>query len=137
MIISAATTGAMQHVIKTDILLEKTKCSVCLETRAVSLQLLTGVITPTILTILANHSIIGNLRVKVPYILTSGFLSWTFNILKKNSEMLMANACAQVALATGTIYLQQKEWENVTKIVLENVDLSAVDMKDHYVKREY
>jgi len=53
------TLNALKHIEK-DVLLGITPCSVCLETRAVSLQMLTGVIVPSVMGMMAaNHNLVG------------------------------------------------------------------------------
>merc|ERR1719367_2627750 len=103
-------TIASQSYIERHLLLGLTPCSVCLETKAVSLQMLAGVFLPTVLGVLAaNHQLVGQTwkPVWIP-----GFCIVKKDIMKCKS-IIIGSAIAQAAVVSLLLYLHRTEWFNV------------------------
>ena len=113
-------------IIKKDILLGKTPCSVCLETRAVSLQMLTGVIMPTCIGLMgANHSLVGLVWKKQSF----RGLALDKRDLLKCKNIVLASAIIQ-AIAVGFLVNQQRsEWLNVIDELYRRKEASS---KENY-----
>ena len=106
--------------IKRDVLLGLTKCSVCLETRAVATQMCTGIILPTMLGFaVANHNLVGNSWKK------ELFPGWC--ITKKDffkcSNIMIGNAILQALVVSVILYQQVDEWHNVRVQLQRRMDI--------------
>ena len=96
--------------IERDILLGLTPCSVCLETRAVCIQMCTGVIVPSIIGMMgANHSLVGS-NWKKQFI---GGLCLEKRDLLKCKNIIIGSAIAQAVAISILVNQQSSEWLNV------------------------
>ena len=93
--------------IQRDVLLGLTPCSVCLEIKAVCLQMLAGIIVPSTMGVMAaNHQLVGQAWKK----------SWmpgfclTKKDLMKCKNIVLANAVLQAAAVSFLLYRQRTEW---------------------------
>ena len=97
-------------IVKKDILLGITPCSVCLETRAVSLQMLTGVIMPACIGLMgANHNLVGLAWKKQSF----RGLALDRRDLLKCKNILLASALIQAIVVGFLVNQQRTEWLNV------------------------
>ena len=93
--------------IERDLLLGLTPCSVCLETKAVSLQMLTGVMMPSLIGVMAaNHQLVGQAW-KPEWI--KGFCVVKKDLMKCK-HIIIGSAILQAVVVSLTLYLQTKEW---------------------------
>lgn len=96
--------------IERDLLLGLTPCSVCLETKAVSLQMLTGVMMPSLIGVMAaNHQLVGQAW-KPEWI--KGFCVVKKDLMKCK-HIIIGSAILQAVVVSLTLYLQTKEWWHV------------------------
>ena len=108
--VPATATLVGNKFIEKDILLGLTPCSVCLETRAVCIQMCTGVIVPSLIGMMgANHMLVGN-NWKKQFI--SG-LSLDKRDLLKCKNIIMGSAIIQAVAVSILVNLQSSEWVNV------------------------
>ena len=99
-----------QTTIEKDLLLQLTPCPVCLETRAVAMQMLTGVVIPSTMGLLAaNHQLIGQ----------AWKPEWMRGIclvkrdLIKCQNIVIGSAILQAVVVSMLMYQQRKEWWHV------------------------
>ena len=108
-----AVSSAFANVyIQRDVLLGLTPCSVCLEIKAVCLQMLAGIIVPSTIGIMAaNHQLVGQAWKKnwMPGICI------TKKDLMKCKNIVLVNAVLQAAAVSFLLYRQQTEWVYVQK----------------------
>ena len=96
--------------IKKDMLLEQTPCSVCLETRAVSFQMISGVIFPSIIGIMAaNQQLVGQAW-KPEWI--RGFCIVKKDLLKCKN-IVIGNAIMQATVVSILLHFSRNEWWHV------------------------
>ena len=118
-------TIATHAYIEKDLLLGLTPCSVCLETKAVSLQMLTGVIIPSLLGVTAaNHQLVGK-GWKPEWI--KGFCVVKKDIMKCKN-IVIGSAIIQAALVSLILHLQRKEWSYVR----EELEKRKADERKRY-----
>ena len=99
-------TAASQYTYR-DLLLGLTPCSVCLETKAVCIQMLAGVICPSILgAMAANHQLMG-LTWKKPWM---PGICLTKKDLMKCKNIVLGNAVLQAVVVSFLLYRQRNEW---------------------------
>ena len=108
--IPALTTFISNQNIEQHILLGTIPCSVCLETRAVTYQMITGVIVPSLIGILAaNHNLVGHIWKK----------EWVRGIcidkrdLIKCRPIIIGFGIIQAIAVTWLVNKQQSEWFDV------------------------
>ena len=103
-------TLATHTYIERDLLLGLTPCSVCLETKAVSMQMLSGVIIPTLLGVTAaNHQLVGK-QWKPEWI--KGFCVGKKDLMKCKN-IVICSAVIQALLVSMMLHLQRNEWSYV------------------------
>ena len=108
--IPALSTGLSLQLIERDLLLSLTPCSVCLETRAVSLQMLTGVIMPSTIGLMAaNQQLVG--QTWKPEWMRG--ICLTKKDIMKCQNIVIGNALLQAAVVSLLLYAQRKEWWHV------------------------
>ena len=125
--IPAITTLNVQNYIEKDVLLGITPCSVCLETRAVSLQMLTGVILPSTIGLMAaNHNLVGQSWKK----------EWVRGICLDKRDMLKCKnivigiAIIQAIVVSLIVVQQRSEWLYVRDELARRKESSRSD-KNH------
>jgi len=110
----AAVTGlAHQELITKDILLQETKCSVCLETRAMSLQVGFGGILPIALAYSGTYTFATWNNHRFPK--GSTILSLTKNTMSKSFPLIVGVTIFQAVVAAGLVSLEVDSRDKVIK----------------------
>ncbi len=107
--------------IQQDLLIAKTSCPTCLEMRAVSLQLVFGVLLPTTISLVGNYSVMLKASVKLPEVLTREYFQWNWRMLKKCKSNLYFSAFSQVVTVSVLLWLQRREWDAVNRKLEERM----------------
>lgn len=125
--VSGAVTAASQGwFTEADILMSETHCPVCVQTRAVSIQMATGVISPTIMSALGtNHQIVGLAYNKTYASTPKDILKWFGRMMYQCRTILGGNAVFQIALASVVVYRMQSEWISVNEQLDNFVETEA------------
>ena len=110
---------------KDDVLLNKTRCPVCLELRLTALQLVFGVVTPAAVSITGSHSYLATLSYRLPEPLTKKYFSWIGGMLRKSKVFLGGCAAAQVISTAFLLYATREEWDSVNKKLYHELSESS------------
>ena len=113
--LAAAGCGWMYEMARDDILLNQTRCPVCLELRLTAQLLFFGVVTPTAISISGSHSYLATLSYRLPDPLTKKYFSWIGTMLRKGKGLLGACAAAHVISAAFLLHQTREEWTNVNR----------------------
>jgi len=106
---AAATLFGTQFIEK-DILLGLTPCSVCLETRAVCIQMCTGVIVPSLIGMMSANHVLVSSNWKKQFIRG---LCLDKRDLLKCKNIIIGSAIIQAVAMSILVNLQSSEWINV------------------------
>ena len=96
--------------IERDILLGLTPCSVCLETRAVCIQMCTGVIVPSLIGMMSANHVLVSSNWKKQFIRG---LCLDKRDLLKCKNIIIGSAIIQAVAVSILVNLQSSEWVNV------------------------
>ena len=98
-----------------NLVLEEYDCPICLELRAVSMQMLAGVAVPSALAFLNGYGALHTMCVRgVPRnILTYDGLAWSRKVLSRCSGIIGGNMAGQAALMSALIYMQSRQWREM------------------------
>ena len=117
------------------LVLNEFECPVCLETRAVSFQMLTGVALPTLLSVQTNYMCLERMNVhKVPK-LRSEARSWSMRMLHLSRGILAGNMAGQAILVSALVYLQQRQWYNMNQELELRIQLDEAKQKGQEMPR--
>ena len=102
---------------KEDILMNKTRCPVCLDLRFTAMQLFFGVVTPAAISITGSHSYLATLSFRLPEPLTRKYFTWIGGMLRKGRVFLGGVAVTHVISSAFLLYSIREEWANVNRKV--------------------
>ena len=102
---------------KADVLMNKTRCPVCLELRLTAQQLFFGVVTPAAISITGSHTYLATLSFRLPDPLTRQYWTWIGGMLRKGRLFLGGCVAAQVLSTAFLLYAVREEWANVNRKV--------------------
>ena len=108
--VPAVATFCGNQFIEKDILLGLTPCSVCLETRAVCIQMCTGVIVPSLIGMMSANHVLVSSNWKKQFIRG---LCLDKRDLFKCKNIIIGSAIIQAVAVSILVNLQSSEWLNV------------------------
>ena len=114
-LIPVVSSGWVAELAKENILMNKTRCPVCLDLRITGLQLFLGVVAPTAISITGSHSYLATLSYRLPNPMTRKYFSWIGSMLRKSRVFLGCLAASQVIYSAFLLHAQREEWANVNR----------------------
>jgi hypothetical protein len=124
-LLAAGSSGYINYFAIEDILMNQTKCPVCLDSKTLLSQFVLGIVSPAAITLTGSTTYFATLHIRLPEILSRDYFRWVYDMFFRSRRLWFWSGGAQLGSTLLVLYMARMQWGSVNQTLYERMEQSG------------